>query len=220
MKKPVRVAATAGSLSVDRRVDLNKVNMVTASAAITECTIYDMGTSSLGAEKVSNGTFSAVPSTEWTLNAGWSHDTTNLRIEHASGTGTAEQNVSAVAGEFYKVSFVIAKNAAGDALAGSLSNVKVGNTSLTSTFNAAATYTEYVKAANTNNLIFTPSNDFNGSIDSVTVKKMGDADNILFDGKNELTSASNDMVDLNVTAEHGLFVVLVGAGSYVYLYTE
>ena len=62
--------------------------------------------STLGSEKVTNGSFAT--DTAWTKGAGWSYVSADQNMDHAPGnTATLSQNVSAVAGELYACTFYI-----------------------------------------------------------------------------------------------------------------
>jgi intein/homing endonuclease len=125
-------------------------------------TIYNPA--SLGSEKVSNGNFSTVPDTSWTWGTGWTHDTTNLEADHTTGnTAALEQNVSAVAGEIYQVVFTVKNRTAGSV------TPQLGGVNGTAV-SSNTTSTQQIRATGTGNLKFTPSSDFDGSIDDVSVK--------------------------------------------------
>ncbi len=126
---------------------------------------------SLDAEKVTNGSFTG-SATGWTLGTGWAYSS-NAVAKNVDGTGTLSQNVSAVAGETYLVTFRLFS-----ATEGTLT-MSVGNT-FAPTINVLGTnngsFSFILKAANTNNLIFTPSNTSRFSIDDVSVKKITSGD--------------------------------------------
>jgi len=125
-------------------------------------TIYN--TATLGSEKVSNGAFTTVPDAAWTWGTGWAHDTTNLEADHTAGnTAALEQGVSAVAGEIYQVVFTVKNRTAGSVTSqvGGVNGAAVSSNT---------TSTQQIRATGTGNLKFTPSSDFDGSIDDVSVK--------------------------------------------------
>lgn len=124
---------------------------------------------SLGTEKVTDGAFPSA--SNWTLGATWSFDATNLEIDHTSGTGLLEQDVSAVAGEVYYVSFEI-KNATTGTV-----TVAVGGASGTA-ISANGISQATLTATTTGNLTFTPTSGFDGSIDNVSVKKLNSTGNM------------------------------------------
>ena len=127
-------------------------------------------TSSLGSEKVANGDFSTVPDTSWTWGTGWSHDTTNYEADHATGNTVAlEQNISAVAGEVYYLSFTVKNRTTGSV------TPQIGGVNGTSV-DRNITSTQIITARGTENLKFIPTSNFNGSIDNVSVKRITGGD--------------------------------------------
>ena len=119
----------------------------------------------LAPEMVINGTFTG-SADGWTLGAGWSYGTDN--ITHTSGTATVTPNptLTIVAAYLYQVTYTIT-----GCTAGSIRAAIGGTNGTLQTTNG--TYTEVITAASTTNLTFTPSTDFNGTIDDVTVRTAG-----------------------------------------------
>lgn len=120
----------------------------------------------LSPEMVNNNAFSFNPDDDWTWGANWSHDQTNLNALHGAGdTAALSQDVSALAGYSYKVVFTVSGRTAGSvtvSLGGATGAARSTN----------ATFTEYLTASSTAALAFTPTVDFDGAIDSVSVKKL------------------------------------------------
>ncbi len=127
--------------------------------------IIAQNNASLGTDKVTNGTFAT--SSNWTFGSGWTFDATNLRAAHTASGGTAalEQNVSAVANEIYQVTFTVVGMTAGFVTA------SVGGAS-GRTVQADGTYTQFIRASGTGNLLFTPTTEFDGAIDTVSVQSV------------------------------------------------
>ena len=118
----------------------------------------------LGGEKVGNGDFA--DASIWTFGAGWAHDAVGLEADHTPGdTAALEQNISAVAGRKYRLTYAVANRSAGSVTPqlGGVNGV---------TRSANGTYTEDIIASTTGNLKFTPTIDFDGSIDTVSVKEV------------------------------------------------
>ena len=140
-------------------------------------------TASLGSEKVTNGTFTG-NATGWTLGAGWAYSSNN--VAHTAGsTAAMSQDTGEVAGEYYLVSFVVSVTTGQVGLKGKLTTTIGGtqagiwansNGNLTASGYFSNTVNYIVKATNTNDLTFTPTTDFNGTIDTVSVKKITDGD--------------------------------------------
>jgi hypothetical protein len=117
----------------------------------------------LGTEKVTNGGFDEdsgwVKGANWTISGG-------IASKSAGGLNNLSQDTSEVADEIYKVVYTI------NSISGGSLTVSIGGT------NGAArstpgTFTEYIKAAGTGDLTFTPSHaDVICEIDNVSVKKV------------------------------------------------
>lgn len=121
----------------------------------------------LSAEKVVNGQF--ISSAGWTLGTGWTFDSTNEEMDHSSGTAALEQNVNAASGKTYRVTFTVRNRTAGT-LTPSIGGVNGTAVSTNETF------TQDIVSTGTGNLKFTPTTDFNGSVDDVSVQEVtGDA---------------------------------------------
>lgn len=131
--------------------------------------------SSLGAEKVTNGSFTG-SATGWTLGTGWSY-APNQAVKGADGTGTLSQNVSAVVGEYYKITVDVTEMTV-PAMSITLGGVIAGYVY------RVGIYIFHAKAATTGNLIFTPvgfgyepdATRVRGKIDNVSVKKITGGD--------------------------------------------
>ncbi len=205
---------TTGLIINSEPVELAAVNMVTASAAITDCSLYN-GTYLNKTNKVPNGDF--VGTSGWTAGAGWTISGGKATHTAASGTATLVANCGEVANEFYRVSFVISGRTAG-----SLTSVSIGGTALTSTFNVDATYTEVVKMTNTNDLIFTPDTGFDGAISSVSVYKICATSDLIWAGRLTSTSADNKWTEYVKPLRFidGVFLVLAGSGATASIYCE
>ena len=122
-----------------------------------------------GTEKVSNGDFSA--SGTWTYGqdgGGWAYDASNLEADCDGSQSTGvdlEQGISAVATENYFLRYTLSNWVAGTVTPqiGGVSGVTRG---------ADGIYEDYITATGTGNLKFQADSDFNGTIDTVSVKKI------------------------------------------------
>ena len=132
--------------------------------------ITNLVVSVLGDERVTNGDFST--SGTWTYGQdggdGWSYDAGDDEAD-CSGDQTAavdlEQNISAVSAERYLLSYEI-KNWVAGTLTPQIGGVNgVAHA-------ADGTWETYITATNTGNLKFQADSDFNGSVDTVSVKKV------------------------------------------------
>ena len=115
-------------------------------------------------EMVTNGSFTG-GSTGWTLNTGWTYSAN--AVSHSSGTGVMSQTLSVVQGRTYRLIFDLTRTA-GD-LTVTLTNATgtsgaliASATGVAVTFKATATGSAV--------LTFTPSTDFAGTVDNVSVK--------------------------------------------------
>jgi hypothetical protein len=141
-------------------------------------------TSTLGAERVIDGTFDVVGLGDWVLSAGWS-DGTGKAAKAADGTGTLTQAVAiaAVVGTTYKITYQVL-----DVTVDGVTLTYGGVSDVTKL--ADGTYTFYVTAITTGSLILTPSsNGSRFSIDNVSVKALTDATgDLTVDGNLEVRS--------------------------------
>lgn len=119
----------------------------------------------VGVEKVVDGNFAvAAP---WTYGAGWAHDGANFEADHTAGAGNIaalEQDISPVADKVYLVVFTIKNRTTGNVIpsVGAVNGPNRG---------ANGTYSQTITASTTGNLKFSPTADFDGSIDDVSVKE-------------------------------------------------
>jgi hypothetical protein len=116
-----------------------------------------------GADSVLNGDFASDLS-DWTAGAGWSWSA-GTALHTAGNVATLYPAVSLAptAGNSYKIAFTVSGRTAGSitmTFGGVLGTVR----------DADGTYTAYVVASSTGNLIFTPTTDFDGALDDVSVK--------------------------------------------------
>ena len=129
----------------------------------------------LGNELISNGDFSTVPDTSWTWGTGWTHDTTNFKADHTTGNTTAlTQNINVTNGQTYQVTFTIKNRTAGSVTI-DVNGVYIYNYG-TINYSYNDTYSRSFVANITGSatLSITPTSDFNGSIDDISVKQITD----------------------------------------------
>ncbi len=117
-------------------------------------------------EMVDNNYFSLNPDADWTWGTGWVHDQTALNALHGAGEILAlSQDIGAVIGQVYRVSFTVSGRSAGSitvSLGGATGTPRATND----------VFTENLTASTTDVLAFTPSIDFDGAIDEVSVKRL------------------------------------------------
>ncbi|MCX6766644.1 MAG: tail fiber domain-containing protein, partial [Candidatus Moranbacteria bacterium] len=122
-------------------------------------------TAGYGTEKVTNGSFTGNAS-DWTLTAGWAYNSNNV-WHNANGVTTMSQTPigGTVAGETYKVTYTVSGWTVGTVTpqVGGVNGVARG---------ANGTYTDYIIATTTGNLIFTPTNTARFTIDDLSVTKV------------------------------------------------
>lgn len=122
-------------------------------------------TALLGTEIVTNGTFTG-SATGWTLGAGWSYSS-NTALHTPGNTATMTQAFSGLtSGAYYYLTFTITGRTAGSVvfdLGGSTSTLATAAVTATGTFTAVLTST-------TPTLTITPTTDFDGAIDTVSLK--------------------------------------------------
>ncbi len=137
-------------------------------------------------DKVTNGSFAT--NSTWTFGAGWSFDAVNLEADHAVGnTEDLEENVSAVSGEVYQVTFTV-KNLTGGQIVPSIGG------GIGTAVSSNSTSIQYITAISNGNLKFTPLTNFDGSIDDVVVKKVNFSQALLS------LRNSDDSVNLEIRA--------------------
>lgn len=142
----------------------------------------------LGSEKVKNGGFDV--DAEWTKGINWSI-ANGVATKVAGDADTLSQDTSEVAGEKYKVTYTVTKTA-GTGITASI-GARAGTQRT-----ASGTYTEYIDAITADNLTFTPTTDFTGSVDNVSVKKATIIDYADFiDGSIGTKAWDNDTNSLN-----------------------
>lgn len=109
----------------------------------------------------------ALTTGNWTLGAGWAYATSPDRLDkNAAGTGTATPTAATtiVAGTVYQVIITV------DSISGSTATYTVGGVAGTA-LTAATTYTDYLTATTTGNLIITPVNTaLRMTISAISVK--------------------------------------------------
>mgnify|MGYP000871474017 CR=1 FL=1 len=116
------------------------------------------------ADKAINGNFAT--SASWIFGTGWSFDAVNFEADHAVGnTADLEEDVSAVSGEVYQVTFTVKNLTSGQvvpSIGGGVGTAVSSN----------STSIQYITAVSSGNLKFTPLTNFDGSIDNIIVKKV------------------------------------------------
>lgn len=125
----------------------------------------------LGSEKVTNGGFTG-SATGWILGTGWAYNSNN--VSKTPGTASSlEQDVSAVAGETYAVSFTVSNMNQGSV------GAEIGGTIGTGTYTNITGFYQIITAVNSGNLKIVASSTFNGVVDGVTVKKITPSNSIV-----------------------------------------
>ena len=167
----------------------------------------------LGTDLVTNGSFTG-SATGWTLGAAWAYGT-NAVNKNADGTNRLSQNVGAVSGHTYKITYTISNWTAGSVFThfGTqkyvASNVRITN----------GTYTDYITAGSDPTLYFQPSTAARFTIDDVSVVEVLTGD--VYFGKGLTLNSGNLTINNGVLGvgissptQHGAFgnVVDLGGG--------
>jgi hypothetical protein len=144
--------------------DTNRLGIGTATPSAILTVQSTNSEADLGSEKVTNGDFTT-DLTGWTNNGNWAQSG-GTALHSAGATSTLEQDVTVAAGDVLSVTFTIS-----GVTAGSLA-MQIGGTVQDPTTDVSdnRTISFTVEATNTGNLIFTPTSDFDGAIDNVSVK--------------------------------------------------
>ena len=133
--------------------------------------IADETNITLGSNIVTNGTFSA--DSDWTKGTGWSIGSGVASGSSIGMSNILSQDISAVTGKIYKVSFDITAHSAGNIILIDIgSSITASNVVIAT---ATGHRTIYVKAAGSDLLIAGMSFglEFSGSIDNVKVQQLG-----------------------------------------------
>lgn len=117
-----------------------------------------------GSEQVANGNFTG-NADNWTLGTGFTYNS-NAVNKDGDGTAALEQDVSAVDGEIYLLTYTISNYTVGSV------TPQVGNANGTAR-SANGTYSDSIHSIGTGNLQFVPTNTARFTIDTVSVKKVG-----------------------------------------------
>lgn len=168
---------------------------------------YAADTSSLGSEKITNGTFTGSASS-WTLNTGWTYSS-NAVHKSADGTGTLLQTSASMAtplvvGQMYQLQYTMSSWTVGTVTpsCGGVT-MKTDNGAFTN----GNTQTRYFRATSTADLTFTPSNTARFALDNISLKQItaGDVD-----------AAANVYVGTNLNiADAGNVVVGTSTGTKI-----
>jgi hypothetical protein len=124
-------------------------------------------TATLGSELVTNPSFASDLS-GWTAGAGWSWAAGGA-LHTAGNTATLAQDESVTSGSTYQLDIVISGRTAGS-IAIDLGAVSVIESGTASAFTSTISRTVVSGATGTVSLAITPTTDFNGTIDSVSLK--------------------------------------------------
>lgn len=178
----------------------------------TDLTVASGGSINLNTsinEKVTNGTFDT--DTGWTKGTNWT--ISGGKANHGIGLSSElEQNVSVVATETYLLTFTVSDRTTGQL------DAKVGGSSYGTAITANGTYTQTFTAINTGNLMLRGDASFNGSVDDVSLKKVGSVytNGIASSNSIKIQDTNNDnslqiMWNENDTADRILNILVSGA---------
>jgi len=174
------VVLYGNGVSVSKVVDSGTNNRVfdgftikpTSTSNMVFATQSLQSTAPLGSELVSNGSFN--DNSAWNWGTGWVWDSTNLRANHTTGnTAALTQSINVVSGQTYQVSITISNKTAGSVTL-DVNGVYIYNYGSTTALDSNATYTRSFVANTTGtvNLNITPTTDFNGSVDNISIKQI------------------------------------------------
>lgn len=129
-------------------------------------TLLFEGTGVFGENVVTDGLFAS--STTWTYGAGWAHDAVNRQADHSSGTANLSQAGILTDARQYGVTFTVSNRTAGSV------TPYCGSGGAGTARSTNATFAETITCSGSTDLLFTPSNDFDGSVDTVIVQDVED----------------------------------------------
>jgi len=130
------------------------------------------GGAALGSELTTNGTFTG-NANNWTLGGGggapdWAYNSNNVTHGNSGGTTALQPSpaLTIAAAGVYKVSFVLSAVTTGSV------TVSLGGTNAPAASSKNGSFAYTITATNTNNLLFTPTTTFVGTLDTVTVQQL------------------------------------------------
>jgi hypothetical protein len=126
-------------------------------------------TATLGAELVSNNSF-ATDLASWTAGAGWSWSSGGA-LHTAGNTATLETTVAVTSGQTYEIIITISNRTAGS-ISVAIGAASVIESGTTTAFTASFDTGVVAVASGSVALIITPTSDFNGRVDDVSVRQV------------------------------------------------
>ena len=160
---------TSGGADVVTLDTTNKITYLTGAVS----------TAPLGNELLTNGAFASNDFTGWTAGANWSA-ATGAAVHTAGSVEAITQNVSVINGTMYQLVFTTTGRTAGSitiTLGAVTLDIDSGTTGITTN----STQTLSITAGATGSVAFTvtPTSDWNGSIDNISLKAIGVAQGAL-----------------------------------------
>ena len=169
---PIHIRTNAGDTTGTALVNIyGNLSIVPSSSTSSVLTTRSLqSTAPLGSELVTNGTFDS--DAGWTWGTGWIYDDTNKEADHTTGeTDPLRQSVNVTNGTTYQISFQI-KNRTAGSITIDINGVFVVNFGSENNFSSNSTFNRTFTANATGDvsLSITPTSDFDGSIDNVSIK--------------------------------------------------
>ncbi len=129
-----------------------------------------VSTAPLGAELLANGTFATLDFTGWTAGANWSA-ASGAAVHSTGSTATLAQSIAVTSGTTYEVIFTMSGRTTGS-ITITLGSVTLDVGSGTTAITSNTTYDKTIVAGATGSIAFTltPTTDFNGTIDTISIK--------------------------------------------------
>jgi hypothetical protein len=169
---PVHIRTNAGDTTGSGLLNVyGHLSVVPSSSASNVLTTKSLqSTAPLGSELVTNGTFDS--NTGWTWGTGWVYDATNQEADHTTfNTAPLTQTINVVSGTTYQISFQI-KNMTTGSVTIDIGGVFVTNYGSYISFDYNSTFNRTLVANSTGSVLLsiTPTSNFDGSIDNVSIK--------------------------------------------------
>lgn len=211
MRFTKKVSAAALTQVCEGPCDIAQINLVTASNAITECSIYDASQYNTPSNPLTNIAPDCFVA-QYGSPTGWA-DSSGTML-HSSGTDPLTKNLSEASGDLYCVTFTVAGRTAGSVAAA------IGGVTLT-TRSTNATFSEVCRATGTTDFTITPSNDFDGAVSGIIVYKLGDADDIVHSDKFATVNDSKpvDFFD-SLHLSKGCMTFVAGTNGEAWIYVK
>lgn len=195
---------------------VSKIDAIPTGAAITEFTLFDVSPyNPEGVNLVLNGGFESGDLTSWTAGSGnWAYASGATHRSANVDATSLSQNCGETADDIYVLTFTLT------CIAGTFTVTCGGITFPTITSDATDGTLSYVfKASATNDLTFATNATAHGTLDNVTLYKLGDVNDDKYRFRTADTDTSyHDNITGCIDFQRGCYAMLTGANSKGFVY--